>query len=106
MPGFWEFPGGKCEPGETPEEAAIRECREETGLEVVLLRARTHFAHIYPHGHVELFYYDVMTKDPEASPDSSSGFIWVDAKVLPRLLFPDANAPVLASLAFEVDRDE
>ena len=103
MAGFWEFPGGKCEPGETPEAAAIRECREETGLEVVLLGARAHFAHTYAHGHVELFYYDVKTKDPGASPESSSGFLWVDAKELTGLCFPDANAPVLASLALEVD---
>ena len=34
--GFWEFPGGKCEPGESPAAATARECLEETGLTVVV----------------------------------------------------------------------
>ena len=36
--GYWEFPGGKLEEGETPRQAAVREVREETGLEVEHLR--------------------------------------------------------------------
>ena len=36
MAGYWEFPGGKCEPGESPAAATARECREEIGLEVVV----------------------------------------------------------------------
>ena len=32
MPGVWEFPGGKCEPGESPASATVRECLEEAGL--------------------------------------------------------------------------
>ncbi len=38
MAGYWEFPGGKCEPGEPPEAAVVRECREETGLDVRVRR--------------------------------------------------------------------
>ncbi len=40
LPDAWEFPGGKIEPGETPSEAAIREAREEVGLEVEVVAAR------------------------------------------------------------------
>src|SRR5262249_2862476 len=66
MPGVWEFPGGKCEPGETPAEATLRECAEETGLAVVLgpLRRRTEYR--YPHGWVELWYFDCSTAAPDA----------------------------------------
>jgi 8-oxo-dGTP diphosphatase len=40
LPDVWEFPGGKIEAGETPEIAAIREAREETGLEIEIADAR------------------------------------------------------------------
>ena len=36
--GYWEFPGGKCEPGETPAQTTARECQEETGLEIMVGR--------------------------------------------------------------------
>ncbi len=40
LPDVWEFPGGKIEPGEAPAEAAVREAREETGLEIEVVAAR------------------------------------------------------------------
>ncbi len=101
MPGLWEFPGGKCEAGESPEKAAVRECLEETGLRVVPVRLRTKIVHTYPHGHVELSYFDVECKEPAASPDLNAGFVWVAAEELPGLEFPEANAPILAALSRE-----
>ena len=46
--GLWEFPGGKLERGESLEEAARRECREERGLDVDVLGLLDVFAHAYP----------------------------------------------------------
>ena len=43
--GYWEFPGGKCEPGESPDVATARECLEEVGLRVVVDRLRARFVH-------------------------------------------------------------
>jgi mutator protein MutT len=98
MPGYWEFPGGRCEPGETPEQATLRECREELGVEVVIQRLRQIILHRYPHGLVELHYYDCGLEDEAAEPAPGSGFQWMRAKELSGLLFPEANGPILEQL--------
>ena len=100
MPGVWEFPGGKCEPGESPEQAAARECLEETGLSVRIVGRRESRTHRYPHGVVELHYYDCSI-EPAAEPAADSGFVWVEVERLPELTFPEANAPILRALAEE-----
>jgi mutator protein MutT len=101
MPGFWEFPGGKCEPGESPEAATLRECREELGVSIVLGGLRRRTVHRYPHGLVELHYFDARTEEPAAEPDQESGFLWVPAVDFPAYQFPEANEPVLHELASE-----
>lgn len=101
MPGVWEFPGGKCEPGETPEQATIRECREETGLAIVAGRLRRRLVHRYPHAWVELFYFDCRTADPASDPPVDTGFRWVEARELPALEFPGANESILEELSNE-----
>jgi mutator protein MutT len=97
--GYWEFPGGKCEPGESPAEAAARECREETGLEVAVGPMRHTTIHRYPHGLVELFFYDCLTVQPDAEPAAGSGFVWVAAGALQGLRFPEANETILQEIA-------
>src|SRR5438067_9808955 len=82
MAGYWEFPGGKCEPGESPAAATARECREEIGLEVVVGPLRREVQHVYPHAWVHLSYYDCVTTDPGAEPAPSTGFRWVRAESL------------------------
>jgi len=56
--GLWEFVGGKIEPGETPEQALARECREEVDLEVVNIRRRLAVTHTYPEKTVHLSLFD------------------------------------------------
>jgi mutator protein MutT len=99
MASVWEFPGGKCEPGESAEAATERECREEAGLAVIAERLRARFVHRYPHGLVELSYYDCRTVDEEAEPAEGSGFRWVAAAELPGYTFPGANERIVAELA-------
>ncbi len=99
--GYWEFPGGKCEPGETPAEATARECLEEIGLRVVVGPLRRTVTYRYPHGLVELSFHDCTTEDPDAEPDPDSGFRWVPVDQLATLRFPEANEVILEELAAE-----
>jgi mutator protein MutT len=96
--GYWEFPGGKCEPGEDPACATARECLEEAGVAVVVGRLRRVIAYRYPHGFVELHFYDCTTENPAARPAAGSGFQWVSAGELASLRFPEANEAILAEL--------
>ena len=101
MAGVWEFPGGKCEPGESSEAATARECLEEVGVAVGVESLRSRFVHEYPHGIVELSFHDVRTIDPGAEPVAGSGFVWIEARDLAGLEFPGANGPVIAALVAE-----
>ena len=98
MAGCWEFPGGKCEAGESPGAATARECLEEVGVEVEVGALAHRVVHRYAHGLIELHYYRCSTA---GEPDPGSGFVWVPAGELPNYHFPDANDAVVAALARE-----
>jgi 8-oxo-dGTP diphosphatase len=101
--GFWEFPGGKCEPGESPAAATARECLEETGLTVVVGPLRRITVHRYSHGLVKLHFFDCTIEPPDALPRAGSGFEWASAGALTSLRFPEANDAILSELAQEGD---
>lgn len=54
---LWEFPGGKLEPGETPKEALVRECREELAIEVEPLTLFAEFPFTYPDREIYFYFY-------------------------------------------------
>ena len=58
LPGVWEFPGGKCRDGETPNDAAIREAREELGVEIRITGTRPVLEFDYETRHVTLHPFD------------------------------------------------
>ena len=96
LAGLWEFPGGKIQPGESPVDAAVRECLEETGL-LVRVRGRYPEArHDYEHASVRLhFFASVGIEQQSPLPRR---FRWVAAAELSQFAFPPANAGLLSLL--------
>jgi 8-oxo-dGTP diphosphatase len=97
LPGYAEFPGGKCRTGESPAECALRECLEETGLRVDIIQPLLNRQYDYPHGRVDLYFFLCRPID-EVDASGQGGFRWVARAELARLKFPPANDEVVQRL--------
>ncbi len=96
LAGYWEFPGGKLLPDESPADAARRECLEETGLEVQIVGALSIAEHDYPHASVRLHFF-ACQQHCQLRP-LPQRFRWVARAELADYRFPAANDGVLAQL--------
>jgi 8-oxo-dGTP diphosphatase len=96
--GYDEFPGGKCEPGESAVEAVVRECLGETGLPAVAAGLRLAIEHPYEHGRLELSFFDCEPAHGREKAVLTPPFRWTSLEELPRLCFPPANDAILASV--------
>jgi 8-oxo-dGTP diphosphatase len=96
--GYWEFPGGKRERGETPREALDRELHEELGLRVREASPWLTQRFVYPHAHVELHFFRVRAFDGEPTGHDGQAFAWQDPHAIRVAPLLPANTRVLAAL--------
>jgi 8-oxo-dGTP diphosphatase len=100
LAGLWEFPGGKIEPGETPEAALIRELKEELDIEVTgkCLAPLSFASHSYPEFHLLMPLYVCRRWDGDIVPMQDQQLAWVRAQKLADYAMPPADEPLKAAL--------
>jgi 8-oxo-dGTP diphosphatase len=96
LAGLWEFPGGKIEAGESPFEAACRECLEEAGIQATAIDMLDETRHAYDHGAVHIYFVRCQVSNPTLEP--APPFRWVNRRELGGHEFPAANARVVQLL--------
>src|SRR6201993_4007122 len=100
MAGLWEFPGGKVESGERPEDSLIRELKEELGIVVreACLAPLTFASHAYPEFHLLMPLYVCRRWDGTVAPQEGQAVKWVRPQQLGDYPMPPADVPLVAML--------
>jgi 8-oxo-dGTP diphosphatase len=96
----WEFPGGKMEPGEGPEEALIRELEEELGIQATIGTRVAHVRHAYRNGSsVDLQFFAVHQFEGEITNHIFNDLRWCNLRDLPGYDFLAADRGLVRDLA-------
>lgn len=100
MAGLWEFPGGKVEPGERPEQSLMRELREELGIAVKeeCLAPLTFASHLYPDFHLLMPLYVCRRWEGFVEAREGQQLKWVRPHDLRNYPMPPADEPLISHL--------
>ncbi len=100
--GYWEFPGGKIDPNETPEQALCREIKEEINLTIYEkdLTPIAFATHQYPHAHVTILLFNCTVYEGELKMNEGQpGYVWIQPSQIHTLKMPEGNYKILGKLA-------
>jgi 8-oxo-dGTP diphosphatase len=99
FPLCWEFPGGKVDPGEAPEQALVREIREELGCQVQVGRIFDVVFHPYDDFDLLMLVYQCALVGGVPAPVQVAAVEWFDPRDIPALSLPPADHPLARRLA-------
>lgn len=91
----WEFPGGKVEPGESLAQCAIRECREEIGVEIKPLKLIQDLRHDYPEKSVHLYFVLSIILSGEPKAIECADWRWVQPRQFSDFEFPEGDKKII-----------
>lgn len=104
LAGTWEFPGGKCEAGETLPECVRRELREELGIDVDVGARIVSVVHAYADRSVELHFFDCWSAG-EPRPLLGQDIRWASVDEFETIAFPEADRELLEILRCRAARE-
>ena len=102
---LWEFVGGKVEPGETKEEALIRECHEELDVTVEVGSVFMEVIHEYPDIKIKLTLFNAKIAEGEPKMLEHNDIRWITTDEIPQYAFCPADTDILSRLIAEYAED-